>query len=165
MCFLDNHHKPELRGKPKGMKIILQERKSVWDKYTALCNECGMTVVRKCTSCIKSQSHKDAEHHIMFAEAAGQEGAPSAEDVIGACSVPSVIPPTLDNEWCCMQCVLSLQEDFRTEKPLIQSLIEDTGHVCLFLPKFHCELNLIEMLWGYGKYHMCTYPICVVHAT
>jgi len=168
MCFPDDHHKPELRGKPKGMKIVLQERKSVWDKYTALCNERGMTVVRKCTSCIKSQSHKDAERRIMFAEAAGQEGAPSAEDVIGARGAPSesVTPPTSDDdsEWCCMQRVLSLQEDFRTEKPLIQSLIEDAGHVCLFLPKFHCELNPIEMLWGYGKYRTCTYPVRVVHA-
>jgi len=29
MCFPDDHHKLELRGKPKGMKIVLQERKSV----------------------------------------------------------------------------------------------------------------------------------------
>ena len=164
MCFPDDHHKPELRRKPKGMKIVLQECKSVWDKYTALCNERGTTVVRKCTPCTKSQSHKDAERRIMLAEAAGQEGAPSAEDVIDAHGAPSVAPPTSDDEWCCMERVLSLQEDFRTEKPLIQSLIEDAGHVCLFLPKFHCELNPIEMLWGYGKYRMCTYPVHVVHA-
>ncbi len=53
-----------------------------------------------------------------------------------------------------MHWVLVLQEDFRSEKPLIQSIIENAGHVCLFLPRFHCELNPIEMLWGYGKYRM-----------
>jgi hypothetical protein len=110
MCFLDDHPKPELRGQPKGMKIVLQECKSIWDKYTALCTELGTKVVRKCALCVKSQSHKDAKRCIMFAEAAGQEGAASAEDVIGAHSVP---PPTSESdEWCCMQCVLSLQEDF-----------------------------------------------------
>ncbi len=41
------------------------------------------------------------------------------------------------------------------EKPLIQSIIEDAGHVCLFLPWFHCELNVIEMLWGYAKFCVC----------
>ena len=34
MYFPDDHPKPELRGKPKGIKVILQERKSIWDKYT-----------------------------------------------------------------------------------------------------------------------------------
>jgi hypothetical protein len=29
-----------------------------------------------------------------------------------------------------------LREDFQTEKPLIQSIIEDAGHVCIFLPQF-----------------------------
>jgi len=95
MCFPDDHHKLELRGKPKGMKIVLQERKSVWDKYTVLCNEHSMMVVRKYTPYTKSQSHKDAEHRIMLAEAAGQEGAPSAEDVIDAHGAPSVAPPPL----------------------------------------------------------------------
>jgi len=36
---------------------------------------------------------------------------------------------------------------------MIQSLIKDAGDICLFLPRFHCELNLIEMLWGYRKFH------------
>ncbi|KAG2335897.1 hypothetical protein BDR05DRAFT_897530 [Suillus weaverae] len=48
--------------------------------------------------------------------------------------------------------VLSLQEDFATEKPMIQHYIESHGHVCMFLPKFHCKLNPIKLLWGYAKY-------------
>ncbi|KZT18966.1 hypothetical protein NEOLEDRAFT_1183825 [Neolentinus lepideus HHB14362 ss-1] len=54
--------------------------------------------------------------------------------------------------WCCMFWALSLQEDFLTEKCLIQQSLEQKGHICKFLPKFHCELNPIEMVWGYAKY-------------
>jgi hypothetical protein len=58
------------------------------------------------------------------------------------------------NEWCCMSRVISLQDDFINEKPDIQHYLEGRGHVCLFYPKFHCEINPIEMLWGYMKYHV-----------
>ena len=44
------------------------------------------------------------------------------------------------------------KEDFATEKRMLQHYIENQGHICMFLPKFHCELNPIEMLWGYAKY-------------
>ena len=62
---------------------------------------------------------------------------------------------TPSNSWCCMHCVLSLQEDFVNEKLLLQHYLE--GHVCLFLLKFHCKLNLIEMLWGYAEYVSSSY--------
>jgi hypothetical protein len=45
-----------------------------------------------------------------------------------------------------------LQDDFVNEKPDIQHHLEGRGHVCIFYPKFHCEINPIEMLWGYMKY-------------
>jgi len=50
-----------------------------------------------------------------------------------------------------MRRVISLQQDFINEKPLLQIIIEEAGHKCYFLPKFHCELNPIEMYWGWVK--------------
>ena len=32
-------------------------------------------------------------------------------------------------------------------------VIEKAGHKCLFLPKFHCELNPIKMVWDQAKQH------------
>jgi hypothetical protein len=151
MCFPDSHPNPELRGQAKGIKNVLQERKSVWDKYTTICAERGTRQVGKCASCSKSQTQKDAERRVMFAEAAGEEGITSPEDM----AVANSVTPSTSDVWCCMHRVLSMQEDFRTERPLIQTQIEDAGHVCVFLPRFHCELNPIEMLWGYGKYRAC----------
>ncbi|PLW50149.1 hypothetical protein PCASD_01822 [Puccinia coronata f. sp. avenae] len=55
------------------------------------------------------------------------------------------------NNECCWSKILSQQSDFVNERPLLQSIIEDAGHVCLFLPKFHCELNPIELYWSYIK--------------
>ena len=56
------------------------------------------------------------------------------------------------SDWCCMYQVLLLQEDLAMEKPMLQRYIESRGHVCMFLPKFHCELKPMEMLWGFAKY-------------
>jgi hypothetical protein len=52
---------------------------------------------------------------------------------------------------CCMWRILFNQPDFAA----VKSCLEDTcsEHKCtvLFLPKFHCELNPIKMVWGYAK--------------
>src|ERR1043165_5444253 len=37
------------------------------------------------------------------------------------------------------------------KKCALQELIEVAGHVCIFYPKFHCELNFIERYWGASK--------------
>ena len=47
--------------------------------------------------------------------------------------------------------VLSQQPDFMEQKCMLQEYIEACGHKCFFLPKFHCELNTMEMIWGVGK--------------
>jgi hypothetical protein len=89
--------------------------------------------MRKCTLCTKSQVCKDAEWCIAFVEAIGEEGSASTKDIDLANSDPPSIPNVSD-KWCCMYHILVSQEDFRLEKPLIQLLIKDAGHVCLFLP-------------------------------
>jgi hypothetical protein len=41
------------------------------------------------------------------------------------------------------------------QKPLVQEVIEAAGsHFCTFLPKYHCELNLIEFFWGAVKRYL-----------
>ena len=52
---------------------------------------------------------------------------------------------------CCAVRVMSLQPDFLAQKPGLVEVIEMAGHLCIFLPKFHCELNYIEMYWGAVK--------------
>jgi len=52
----------------------------------------------------------------------------------------------VENEGCCMARLLSKQDDFRLQKSLLEEKIAERGHLCVFLPKFHCELNPIEMV-------------------
>ena len=41
--------------------------------------------------------------------------------------------------------------DFKYEKTKVETLITARGHCCIFNPKYHCELNPIERVWGYAK--------------
>src|SRR2546429_8317293 len=52
---------------------------------------------------------------------------------------------------CCARRVISLEPDFLAQKGAIEELIENSGHKCIFFPKFHCELNFIERYWGAAK--------------
>src|SRR6266498_5944037 len=51
----------------------------------------------------------------------------------------------------CARRIMSLQPDFLTQKSELETVIEEAGHKCIFYPKFHCELNFIEMYWGAAK--------------
>ena len=46
-------------------------------------------------------------------------------------------------------------------KSLLQGLCEAQGFKVLFLPKFHCELNFIEMCWGDAKQTYHLYPTII----
>jgi hypothetical protein len=56
-----------------------------------------------------------------------------------------------DQPPCFLARILSSHYDFYHQKSAIANLIEERGHKYVFLPKLHCELNPIEMYWGYAK--------------
>lgn len=150
---LDKNGAP-LAGKAKGMEQLLSER----GKLAELRAKHGNQLVAACKVCKMSQKAKDkaaleAKSRMDEVDGLGIEGRIEVEHNAG-----SDEPDPDDNSHlprdCCMQRVLSLEPDFAGEKPLLQMLIEKMGHKCLFLPKFHCELNPIEMVWGQLKRRM-----------
>ncbi|KAF7373706.1 hypothetical protein MSAN_00581600 [Mycena sanguinolenta] len=52
---------------------------------------------------------------------------------------------------CCCRRLLFCQSDFVNQKSELEELVESRGHICDFYPKYHCELNFIEMYWGAAK--------------
>lgn len=156
MYFPDDYPDQSLAGQNKGIKRILEER-GLLQYYS---KKLGKAMVGKCASCKKSGLARDAEARsarlIQEAEAHGYFFDPTADANSEQLVEPIARPPpnsTQDSSpICCCHKILSLQSDFLNEKPLLQMIIEDAGHVCLFLPKFHCELNPIEMYWSFIKH-------------
>ena len=58
----------------------------------------------------------------------------------------SPVCPNIENTNCCMARLLSQQGDFKDQPSMLETYIHSRGHECIFLPKFHCELNPIEMV-------------------
>ena len=52
---------------------------------------------------------------------------------------------------CCHQRLLAIQPDFADQQSLLHEIIQAAGYLCIFLPKFHCELNPIEFFWGASR--------------
>ena len=50
--------------------------------------------------------------------------------------------------------VLSECLDFKNQKTALQEHIENRGHICEFLPKYHPELSAIERCWAIAKKYM-----------
>lgn len=111
MVFEEDYPDPDMRGKPKGIKRVLEER-GLWKEGLNL--DCQMCKNRKM----------------------------SADSV------------RID---CCLRKIMASQPDFVVQKSAIVELIEGAGHICIFYPKFHCELNFIEMYWGAAKCYARNY--------
>ena len=52
---------------------------------------------------------------------------------------------------------LSKFDDFKNAKTLVEEKVESRGHLCMFFPKFHCELNAIERCWCHAKKYSRSY--------
>ncbi|KAJ2922656.1 hypothetical protein H1R20_g14444, partial [Candolleomyces eurysporus] len=143
MVLPNDYEDPALRGKPKGMRIILQER-GLWEELIR--RNGGKAPLGDCANCKLSQKAREKRAQEEAEAMAGiDEPSDMAED-------DELLFMEQDAEkWCCMRKVISWQSDFVNEKPLLQIIIEERGHKCYFLPKFHCELNPIEMYWGWVK--------------
>ena len=55
------------------------------------------------------------------------------------------------NASCCACALLSSQPDFQAQKGELQETIEAAGHLVIFYPVYHCELNFIEYFWSWAK--------------
>ena len=64
--------------------------------------------------------------------------------------------------------ILSQHDDFKNEKNSLETMLIGKGHTTVFLPKFHCELNGIERVWGHSKRltrAYCNYSIASLRET
>jgi hypothetical protein len=96
-----------------------------------------------CPVCKALQMEKYCLARVAAAERA--EGDIAVDD--GSSDVPE-----MKMNLCCVSRALSQQQDFLNERPLIQHCIKAQGHICVFLPKFHCKFDPIEMYWGWSKH-------------
>ena len=154
-----NHIYYANHGQPKGMKIVLEECGLL---AHVVAQNGGKSVLGECANCKMSQWAQDKAtreatlasdlSNSFFADTNTDNEDSPASDAIHQSST------------CCMRRIISLQKDFVTEKPKLQTIIEEAGHKCYFLPKFHCELNPIEMYWGWVKICMYFYASALFSA-
>lgn len=52
---------------------------------------------------------------------------------------------------CCLEKILSAQDDFVNQKSILEETIINNGHMMTLYPKYHCETNWIERHWAESK--------------
>jgi hypothetical protein len=67
------------------------------------------------------------------------------------CAACSADTPDPTNKACCARRILSEELDFQAQTEWLSDTVTGAGHQIIWFPKFHCELNFIEMVWGYMK--------------
>ncbi|KAF8576700.1 hypothetical protein K439DRAFT_1655209 [Ramaria rubella] len=130
---------PKLIGVLKGMVKICEERGLTQiltaankGRVVSSCKNCNMSAAKRANMEQERRNQMEEDGELTYIDDATFSIQPARND-------------------CCMSCILALQSDFAEEKSLLQTTIKRAGHKCIFLPKFHCELNPIELMWGYAK--------------
>jgi hypothetical protein len=138
---------PELIGQPKGMARVLQERGLLRPRLPGTCADCRLSEAKRLKKEMEARLNTEQDGDVQ-----------EPHEPVDPANYPQTVDPSLTScrpihsrTDCCMTRILSLQTDFASEKSQIEAVIEAAGHRCLFLPKFHCELNPIEMYWGWSK--------------
>ena len=71
-------------------------------------------------------------------------------DTVDSEEDPDTEPPRdMSLKW--LRWVMSHEIDFLAQQNLLTDLVTSRGHKVLFLPKFHCELNIAELYWSMLK--------------
>jgi len=60
---------------------------------------------------------------------------------------------------CCCHRFLYNQPNFKQVESVLEMTCCAKGVQVLFLPKFHCELNFIEQVWGHAKHVYHEFPL------
>lgn len=154
---------PKYVGKPKGIRIILHER-GIWQEYETLMKERGERPLKltcdKCSGKAAKEAMMEARRKLLAAEITSayyDEDLDDDEDGNDTnASAHSAIPGAQPSDQrlldgCCWTNLMRMQPDFQSERPKIVEIIREGGHEVIFLPKFHCELNPIEMVWSVIK--------------
>lgn len=69
---------------------------------------------------------------------------------------------------CCARRILEWQPDFLEQQSLVQEVIKAAGHLCISLPKYHCEMNFIKYFRGAVKRYLlehCDYTFDTLRKT
>ena len=88
-------------------------------------------------------------HFKGMAQILKEHGHPAVDSLYAQC--PKFHCRSSTNNCCCCN-ILFNSDDFINIPCLLMTHCEAVGFEVLFLPKFHCELNFIEQVWGFAKW-------------
>jgi hypothetical protein len=139
----------ELLEVPKGIKQVLLERGVQW-----------------AGTCLQERHIKQAAAHnkrVIVAWEIDRENPVLIQELLTLRPAAATAAQARDITCNCARCTLQRQEDFRNQKSGLEEVYEahnmehGTRHYCIFLPKFHPELNPIERCWSRMKWSIRKY--------
>ena len=83
----------------------------------------------------------------------------SGSKMVDACGIPKGMKIILEERGIDtrgmkakdMRELLKSFPDFKRLSTIFDTYIQQRGHICIYYPKYHCELNPIERVWCQSK--------------